>query len=251
LHIRAVRRKVRAVPRVSLLPPVLLFFVVSACGAPAAKAEAPASPSQGPDAGSANAAEPVRTAEWPFGPAPSAEETAAQLARLVKEAFPVKSNWVPPGKQNRYGHAEALIPAPYDTVRGRLVDYAHFKELAGPRFSTVRVVGKEERATDVYFILPIMKGLLRLWYVTRFAPPRIGQGGEVFEGSFVKGNIKDMHIVFALRRGADAGTALLTCDLLLSLKIPAPQDNVDEELRDACGDALQAVRQRVTTTARD
>jgi hypothetical protein len=238
------------VPRVSFHPLLLFsFFFSFACGAPAAKAEAPASP--GAAAALPNAAEPVRTAEWPFGPAPSAEVTAAQLARLVKEAFPIKSNWVPPGKQNRYGHAEALIPAPYDTVRGRLVDYAHFKELAGPRFSTVRVVGKEERATDVYFILPIMKGLLRLWYVTRFAPPRIGQGGEVFEGSFVKGNIKDMHIVFALRRGADAGTALLTCDLLLSLKIPAPQDNVDEELRDACGDALEAVRQRVTTTARD
>jgi hypothetical protein len=54
-----------------------------------------------------------------------------------------------------------------------------------------------------------------------------------------------MHIVFTLRRdGSDKG-AVLTCDLLLQLRFAAPRSNVDEELRDACGDAIHSVRRRV------
>lgn len=168
------------------------------------------------------------------------------MERLTKDPGPLKSNWVPPGKSERYGHAEALIAAPYDVVRARLEDFPHYKELAGPKFKKVSVVDKQPTGTDLYFQLPIMKGLVTLWYVTRFPAPRPLDGGEVIEGNFVKGNIKGMHIAFVVRPGADAKSAIVTCDLLLSLNIPAPQSNVDEELRDACGDALNALRTRTT-----
>lgn len=165
--------------------------------------------------------------------------------RLARDPGPIKSNWVPPNRSERYGRAEGLIAAPYADVRARLLDYAHYAELAGPKFSKVRVVAKQPAGTDVYFNLPIMRGMVRLWYVTRFHAPRATAAGEVFEGVFVKGNVKDMHLVFTLREGADERSSLLTCDLLLVLNLPAPQANVDEELRDACGDAINSVRRRI------
>jgi len=179
---------------------------------------------------------------WPFLGAPSDQEKNEQLERLKKDPGPLKSNWTPPGKQERYGHAEGLVAAPLEAVRAKLTDYPHFKELAGPKFKTVRVVDKQGDKTDVYFQLPIMRGAIVINYVTRFAPPKPGAGGSVIEGTFVKGNIKDMHIAFSVRPGADDKSTVVVCDLLLQPPVPAPRSAIDEELRDACGDAIVALR---------
>jgi hypothetical protein len=200
---------------------------------PAVTPAAPAGPSAVSDA-------------WPFGPAPSADERTALLDRLKKDAGPLKSNWSPPGKSERYGHAEGLIAAPPDAVRARLVDFARYKDLAGPKFKSVKIVDKQGANTDVYFQLPIMKGLITIWYVTRFPPARSAGGGDVVEGTFVKGNIKGMHIAFKVMPGPDEKNSVMVCDLLLSPTVPAPQSAVDEELRDACGDAISAVRKTAT-----
>ena len=184
---------------------------------------------------------------WPLSPAPTAEEKKAQLERLAKDPGPIRTNWTPPGKTERYGHAEAMIGAAYDVVKARLVDFTHYKDLAGPKFKKVSVVGKQGAATDLYFQLPIMKGVVTIWYVTRFGAARpLPGGGDVIEGNFVKGNIKDMQIVFTLHPGPDPKSTVLVCDLDLAITIPAPQAALDEELRDACGDALNAVRARTT-----
>jgi hypothetical protein len=233
----------------------LLMLVLAGCGGHSS--EAPAlgtppgptpltAPTASPLPASAGAsATPPRDKSWPFAPAPSAEETKAQLERLAKDQGPIKTNWTPPGKGERYGHAEGMIGAPYDVVKARLLDFANYKDLAGPKFKKVSVVDKQGSSTDLYFQLPIMKGLVTIWYVTRFnaARPAPG-GGDVIEGNFVRGNIKDMQIVFTLRPGPDPKRTVLVCDLNLAIGLPAPQDALDEELRDACGDALNAVRAR-------
>ena len=186
---------------------------------------------------------------WPFAPAPSADDLKAQADRLAKDQGPIRSNWTPPGKSERYGHAEGLIAAPYDSVKARLLDFPRYKELAGPKFKKVSVVDKSPTTTDLYFQLPIMKGLVTIWYVTRFSTARPGMAGaEVVEGKFVKGNIKDMQIVFTIRPTADHKT-ILVCDLNLAITLPAPQSALDEELRDACGDAVNAIRARSTAPA--
>ncbi len=240
-----------------------LLVTTTACGvssegpAPATPAT-PATPSS-PGAASSSPAEPgagsTATAEtkpssekgWPFASAPTEDDKKAQLDRLAKDQGPIRSNWTPPGKSERYGHAEGLIAAPYDAVKTRLTDYPRYKELAGRKFKKVSVVDKQASGTDLYFQLPIMKGLVTIWYVTRFGAPRPAPGGgDVIEGKFVKGNIKDMQIVFTLRPGPDDKSTVLVCDLNLAINIPAPQDALDEELRDACGDAVNAVRARTT-----
>jgi hypothetical protein len=230
----------------------------AACGSPAADSAPPATPrsaasdGQGvpvPASEPAIAAAPAAASDlsqWPFAPAPSADDLKAQADRLAKDQGPIRSNWTPPGKSDRYGHAEGLIAAPYDAVKARLLDFPRYKELAGPKFKKVSVVDKSATGTDLYFQLPIMKGLVTIWYVTRFSTARPGMAGaEVVEGKFVKGNIKDMQIVFTIRPTLDQKT-ILVCDLNLAITLPAPQAALDEELRDACGDAVNAIRARST-----
>jgi hypothetical protein len=245
--------------RVALLAPLLLSLAgASACGgaegppptAPAPKSMAADSPPPlaEPAATAAiptSAPAPVNNGAWPFIAALSAEDRNAQLERLKKDPGPIKSNWIPPGKSERYGHAEGLISAPVDAVRAKLRDFTSYKDLAGPKFKSVKVVDKQGENTDVYFQLPIMRGMITLWYVTRFPPSRPAGGGDVLEGTFVKGNIKGMHIAFTVRAGTDDKSSVLTCDLILRPNIPAPQSALDEELRDACGDAINSLRKTI------
>lgn len=179
---------------------------------------------------------------WPYGPLQTPEDRLAQLERLKRDPGPIKSNWVPPGKTDRYGHAEGLISSPPDSVRAKLVDFMHYKDLAGPKFKSVKVVDKQGQNTDVYFQLPIMKGMIVIWYITRFPPLR----GDVVEGSYVKGNIKGMHIAFTVHPGTDDKSSILVCDLVLQPNVPAPQSALDEELRDACGDAIHSLRRTIS-----
>jgi hypothetical protein len=187
---------------------------------------------------------PAGDGTWPHAPL-SVEERTAQLDRLKKDPGPIKSNWVPPGKSDRYGHAEGLISSPPNAVRDRLVDFGHYKDLAGPKFKNVKVVDKQGQSTDVYFQLPIMKGMITIWYITRFPPSRTSVGGDVVEGTYVKGNIKGMHIAFTVRPGVDEKSSVLVCDLVLQPNVPAPQSALDEELRDACGDAINSLKRTI------
>ena len=226
---------------------------------PSPKSAAPDAPPASQVAGEPSA-EPERTTPaspsvptagdgaWPFVAALSAEDRDAQLERLKKDPGPIKSNWVPPGKSDRYGHAEGLIDAPIDAVRAKLLDFGRYKDLAGPKFKSVKVVDKQGQSTDVYFQLPIMKGLVTIWYVTRFPPLRAAGGGDVVEGTFVKGNIKSMHIAFTVRPGTEEKNSVLVCDLILRPNVPAPQSALDEELRDACGDAINSLRKTIAAS---
>lgn len=241
--------------KASLCAPVLACLVsVGGCGggesappaAPTASSPSAMPPGDVTPATPSAAATPASTpGTWPFDAAPSEADRSAQLERLKKDPGPIKTNWTPPGKSDRYGHAEALIAASPETVKAKLVDYGHFKDLAGPKFKSVKVVDKQGQSTDVYFQLPIMKGMITIWYVTRFAPPRPAAGGEVIEGSFVKGNIKGMQIAFNIKPGTDDKSTTLVCDLVLQPNVPAPQSAIDEELRDACGDAVYSLRTKL------
>jgi len=218
--------------------------IASASELPAA---APAAEGFGKDPRGAAAA--VRDGEgrqvaWPRSVEGSDADLRAKVDRLRQDGAIVRTNWTPPGKADRYGHAEGIVFSSAERVKARLADYAKYKELAGPRFKKVTVVDKSASTTDVYFQLPIMKGIVTIWYVTRFESPfRLPDGGEVIEGRFVKGNIKDMQIVFTVRPASDSpATTVMACDIDLVLPVAAPQELLDEELRDACGDAINAIR---------
>ncbi len=227
-------------------PSVLaLAFALAACGG----AAAPAPPAAGPAEHAAapvapNGATTATTTGTAAAPPPLAPLDDAAIARLAASPVALRSNVVPPGKSERYGHAEIIIHGPPDDVRSVLLAFGHYKDIVPRKFKNAHVVGKENGRTDLSMQVPILRGMITLSYVLRFAPIVPTADGERLEGTFVKGNVKDANIVMTMR-GVTPTSTLLKCDLLILPKVPAPQSAVDEELRDAAGDALDGIKLRV------
>jgi hypothetical protein len=183
------------------------------------------------------------------GVAPAAGGVTTEALRADADVLrqlggPRKTNFVPPGEQLRFGRAEILVDAPLDDVLRQVRSYANYKDLAPNKFKQSRVVDRDGDTTDVYMQVPLLGGLIVLWQVMRFGPP-IQQDlmTTVVDGRYVRGNIKTARVTFKARR-FERNITLLECDLLIALDFPAPQENVDEELRDAAGDALVGVRDK-------
>jgi hypothetical protein len=187
----------------------------------------------------------VATSATPVQPATLAPDPEA--ARLSAAGHSLKWNWVPPGQTERFGHAETLIHAPLAVVRQRVVDFAHYRDIVPGRFKSSRVVAHvPDGSADVYMQIAVMKDMILLWDVTRFAPiRRAAPGIEVVEGKMVpgKGNVQDSNIVWTMH-ALDDNWTVLKLDLLLKPGLPAPQSAVDEELRDSAMNAVDMIHDR-------
>jgi len=185
------------------------------------------------------AAVPARAAA---GPDPDAD-----AVRIATAGHSLKWNWTPPGRSDRYGHAETLIHAPLGVVRAHVVDFPHYREIFPERFKSSRVIAHEsDRSTDVYIQIAVLHGVVSLWDVARFSPPRqLVPGTEVVEGRMIpgKGNVEDMDAVWTIRALDDQWT-VLKFDLLLKPGLPAPQWAIDEELRDSAAFAVDSMHDR-------
>ena len=180
-------------------------------------------------------------------PAPATAD--AELARLrAAQGHSIKWNYVPQGQSARYGHAEVLIQSPLDTVRTYTTDFAHYKEFSSGKFKTSRIIDRPAPGvTDLYVQVPIFHGMIMLWEVVRFAPIRTpSPGTEVLEGTLVRGNVRAANVVLTMR-AVDPTTTILKCDLLITPEMAAPQASVDEELRDAAQNAIDAIQVRAQT----
>lgn len=181
--------------------------------------------------------------------APAVSPADAELARLrAAQGHSVKWNYVPQGQAARYGHAEVLILSPLDMVRAYVMDFAHYKEFSSGKFKTSRVIDRPAPGvTDLYVQVPIFHGMIMLWQVVRFAPVRaVGPGVESIEGTLVRGNVRASNVVLTMR-AVDPTTTILKCDLLITPEMAAPQSAVDEELRDAAQNAIDAIQVRAQT----
>jgi hypothetical protein len=131
-----------------------------------------------------------------------------------------------------------------------VLDFSNYKSLAPDKFKTAKMIAKEDGHVDVYFQVPVMKGLMMIWYVTRFPEhtQKLPNGAELEDGRFVKGNIDDMELAITMRSVAPTET-ILSIDLMIVPHLPAPQSALDETFRDAAGDAVEALKKRVEPTA--
>jgi hypothetical protein len=185
-----------------------------------------------------------------FGARPALADALAvdaDVARIEAAHHSLKWNWTPPGRAERYGHAETLIHAPVDAVRRHVTDFGHYRDFLPARFQVSRVVGHgPDRSTDVYIQISVMNGVLALWNVSRFEAPReTAPGVEVVSGHMIpgRGNVQDMDAVWTIRALDDQWT-VLKFDLLLKPGIPAPQWVLDEELRDSAMFAVDSIHDR-------
>jgi hypothetical protein len=173
-----------------------------------------------------------------------------EAARIAAAKHSLEWNWTPPGRAERYGHAETLIHAPLDAVRGRVLDFSHYTDISH-HFKMSRIIAYgADHTIDVFIRIGVLHDIVTLWDVTRFTPIReISPGVEVLEGRMLpgRGNVQDMNAVWTMRALDDEWT-LLKFDLLLKPGLPAPQFVVDETLRDAARDAVDLIHYRAQGT---
>ena len=92
----------------------------------------------------------VGVAGWLLaGHAAQAAPADAQVDRLATAGHSLKWNWTPPGRGERYGHAEVLINAPIAAVRAQVTDFPHYKEFAPEKFQNARMVAKDGPNVDI------------------------------------------------------------------------------------------------------
>lgn len=165
-------------------------------------------------------------------------------SRIAAAHHSLKWNWTPPGRSERYGHAETLIHAPLDAVRDHVLDFGHYKDILPARFKISPVVGRlPDRSTDVYIQISVLHGLVALWDVARFTPSqRVSPSIETVAGRMLpgRGNVDDMDVLWTMRALDDQWT-VLKFDILLKPGLPAPQFLIDDELADSAGFAVDAI----------
>jgi hypothetical protein len=176
----------------------------------------------------------------------SAEDYDPDVARIVAAKHSLGWNWVPPGRADRYGHAETLIRAPLELVRANVLDFSQYTDISS-HFKMSRVIAYgADHTVDVYLRIGVLHDIFTLWDVTRFRPiEQPAPGVEVLEGRMIpgRGNVRDMNAVWTMR-ALDDGWTLLKFDLLLKPGLPAPQGIVDDTLRDAARNAVDLIHDR-------
>jgi hypothetical protein len=181
-----------------------------------------------------------------------ASERDPDAVRIAAAGHSLKWNWTPPGRADRYGHAETLVHATQASVRARVLDFGHYHDIMPEKFRSSRVIGHgADGSADVYVQIAVLHGMVLLWDVTRFAPAKaVASGLDVVEGRMLtgKGNIEDLSVVWTLH-AVDADWTVLKLDLLLKPGIPVPQSAIDEELRDSAMNAVDAIHDRAQGSA--
>jgi hypothetical protein len=173
--------------------------------------------------------------------APLAYADASDVARLEAAGGTSSSSYVPPGRHEKFGHAEMLVSAPIDLVRQQATDFAHYKDLSRGRIRTSRLIDRRPGATDVYLQVPVLHGMVTLWQVLRFTDiHRAADGTETLTGTLLHGNVNAAELSIRMRP-AGAGRSIVECDLLVTPSFIAPQTVVDAELRDAAVNVVRAV----------
>lgn len=172
-----------------------------------------------------------------------------QAARLTAAKDTLKWNYVPAGKTERYGHAEALVNAPADVVAKSVTDFARYKDIHR-KFATSRVINKEGDSTDVYMRYPVKFGPVKIEFfeVMRFSGIRRAGTSYVLEGTAIRGDMKSGHTVIRVKP-VDATHAILECEILLVPRVFIPQSAVDQELRNGAGDYVSGLRDRINAAA--
>ena len=180
-------------------------------------------------------------AAWPSTPA---------AAKLLTEGGFRKSNDAPAGRRERHGIGEILVTGEPAAVLASVQRYGDYHELAPKKFTTSRLVALSKTGqSDVYMQIAVLRGALTLWLTMRFDPPRIdASGARVVEGRYLDGNLEGAHVRYVVASAGEHRT-YVRLELWIGLPVPAPQGAIDEELRDAAGDALRGIAARFPAPA--
>lgn len=145
-----------------------------------------------------------------------------------------------PGSSQRAGAARTGVEASARRVEAVVTDYAGYARFID-QFDRARVVGRADAATDLYIEIPILNGLTKIWAVLRFQPPVRNAGSTLVAGRMIKGNVNRLDVTWRVDRVGEHSTRL-AAELVLDIKLPAPESAVMKTVKRAAAQAVKGAR---------
>lgn len=187
---------------------------------------------------------PLVAAQSDYAP-PPADVNASELFKLGKERRTFTKAL---GSKYETGRAEIFISAPVSTVRAAVTDYANYAKVI-PKFQKAKVLKKSGAATDVYLMIPILKGAATVWSVQHFEGPVTNGKLETIVGKSLQGNVDALNTRWTYR-AVDATHTVLSAEIYVEPKLPVPSGAVAREAQRAAAEAVVSVRAHAENTSK-
>ncbi len=179
---------------------------------------------------------PLATAQSTYAP-PVADAQAMELFKLGNERRTFTKSL---GSKYETGRAEIFIHAPVSTVKAAVTDYANYAKVI-PKFQKAKVLKKSAAATDVYLLIPILKGAASMWSVQHFEAPVTNGKLETVLGKSLQGNVDALNTKWTYR-AVDATHTVLSAEIYVEPKLPVPSGTISREAQRAAAEAVISVR---------
>jgi ribosome-associated toxin RatA of RatAB toxin-antitoxin module len=187
---------------------------------------------------------PLASAQSAYAP-PSSDPVAVELHKLGNEKRTLTKAL---GGKYETGRAEIFVNAPVSAVRAAVTDYANYAKVI-PKFQKAKVLKKSGATTDVYLMIPILKGSANIWSVQHFEAPVAAGKNEVVAGKSLQGNVDALNTRWTYR-AVDATHSILSCEIYVEPKIPLPGGTVSKEAQRAAAEAVVSVRAHAENTSK-
>ena len=179
---------------------------------------------------------PLAVAQTSYLP-PPADSQAKELFTLPSEKRTLTRAL---GTKYDTGRADIFINAPVATVKAAVTDYANYAKVI-PRFQKAKLLKKSAGSSEVYLMIPIMKGAANVWSVQRFDAPVPSGKAETVSGKSLQGNVDALNTRWTYR-AVDATHSILSCEIYVEPKLPLPAGAIAKEAQKAAAEAVVSVR---------
>ena len=211
---------------------VVAAAMATAWGCTSASASRPTWPQDKKNLAAGQLATPVEERD----PATDAGGEAGKVPEASREAVPIE------GSDLVHGRSTVEVHAPAAKVRETVLDFGRYPDFM-PHYAGARDLGRKKHgAREVYMQWAALHGAIKMW--ARFdLIPRTEGDAEIWESSFIDGNVKDAYAFWRIEPIDDTRTQL-TLEVFLHPKLPLPTDLLNEENLDGAVKGVTAMRKR-------
>src|SRR4051794_40246538 len=179
---------------------------------------------------------------------PAARADALLDARALELGDTVAlTNVAHPSQSVQWGRGEVVLDARPDEVLAVVQNYAQYAGMF-PYFEKSRVLSQRGSDAIVYLEAKILHGAATLWSQVRMTASSPTPETHVIEVRMMKGksNLGQLLARWEVTPVGDGKRTLVGFQLLVDPDLPVPDSLVSDELRKSAGQALRALRKRVT-----
>lgn len=167
----------------------------------------------------------------------AAERRAAQLGDRLDLATIATNTGID------WGRGEAVINAPFETVRAIVNDYGRYQDFL-PNFRVSRVLSRRGQNALVYMQASVIRNTTTLWAQLRIFARRPQGATQVVEARMTEGNMERFQARWELTPIDGGRRTLVSFQILVEPDLPLPDSLFTEENQKAARKTIQALRRR-------